>query len=105
MNHPTSRRKFLSLIGAAMLAPAAPVAFAKTAAAKLDPQDPVAKALGYVVNVSALKPGQEPAFKAGANCGNCTLYAAAQESAGHAPCSAVGGKLVARAGWCRVHVR
>lgn len=99
-----SRRQFLGLCGAAVagLLPLAGTAQAEPA--RLDVADPVAKALGYVENASRLKPAQESAYKPGMNCGNCRLYVTAQEKAGFAPCTAVGGKRVARAGWCRAHV-
>lgn len=99
-----TRRAFLSLCGTAALAMLPAVARAQAAPAKLAPKDPTAVALGYVEDASKLKPGQEAAYKAGNICGNCKLYAAAQEKAGFAPCGAVGGKLVAKAGWCRVYV-
>lgn len=100
-----SRRQFLGLCATAALA-AIPVRVlaADPAPAKLDLNDPTAKALGYVENAAKLKPGAEAAFKAGSICGNCKLYVNAQEKAGYAPCGAVGGKLVAKAGWCRAYV-
>ncbi|WP_428309544.1 high-potential iron-sulfur protein [Hydrocarboniphaga sp.] len=102
MNPPNTRRRFLGLCGAAALATFPARSFAQSAA-KLDLNDPTAKALGYVENVASLKPGQESALKPGSHCGNCALYATAQEKAGHAPCGAFGGKLVAKNGWCRAY--
>lgn len=100
---PTSRRQFLGLCGAAALA-ALPVRVLAQTPARLDPKDPMAQALGYVEQAAQLKAGKEATFKAGSNCGNCRLYVVAQESGGYAPCGAVGGKRVARAGWCRAWV-
>lgn len=102
MNALNTRRQFLGLCGAAALAAMPVRSFAQTAA-KLDVNDPMAKALGYVENVATLKPGQEAALKAGSHCGNCALYTVAQEKAGYAPCGAFGGKLVAKTGWCRAY--
>ncbi|MDB5969085.1 MAG: High potential iron-sulfur protein [Hydrocarboniphaga sp.] len=103
MQIPNSRRRFLGLCGAAALAAIPARSFAQAAAAKVDLNDPTAKALGYVENVASLKPGQEAALKTGSHCGNCALYTVAQEAAGHAPCGAFGGKLVAKTGWCRAY--
>ena len=102
MSHSTSRRSFLGLCGAAALA-ALPIRVIAAAPAKLDINDPNAKALGYVEDAGKLKAGQEAAFKTGSHCGSCALYAKAQEKAGHAPCGAFGGKLVASKGWCRAY--
>lgn len=102
-SHPT-RREFLSLCGAAALAAIPVRVAAQPAPAKLDLKDPTAVALGYVENAAKLSPAKEPTYKAGSHCGNCKLYTAAQEKAGYAPCGAVGGKLVAKAGWCKAYV-
>lgn len=66
--------------------------------------DPVAVAVGYVPNVTAVDAASVPTRKPDAHCGNCTLYVKAQEKDAHAPCGAVGGKWVASAGWCKVWV-
>lgn len=99
-----SRRQFLGLCGAVAAGMLPLGATAQTPAARLKVTDAVAQSLGYIENASQLKPAQEATYKAGAICGNCKLYVTAQEKAGYAPCGAVGGKLVARAGWCRAHV-
>lgn len=104
MSSSPSRRQFLGLCGAAAVGLLPLTATAQSTPARLAVADPVAKALGYVENASRLKPAQESAYKPGTNCGNCKLYVTAQEKAGFAPCSAVGGKQVARAGWCRAYV-
>lgn len=104
MTTETTRRAFLGLCGAAALA-ALPVRLvAQAAPAKLDLKDPTAVALGYVENAAKVTAAKEPSFKAGSHCGNCKLYGAAQEKAGYAPCGAVGGKLVAKNGWCKAWV-
>lgn len=104
MNTNTSRRAFLSLCGAAALAAIPVRVTAQPAPAKLDLKDPTAVALGYVEDAAKLTAAKEPSYKAGSHCGNCKLYTAAQEKAGYAPCGAVGGKLVAKAGWCKAYV-
>ncbi len=100
----TNRRAFLGLCGAAALA-AIPVRLmaADAAPAKLDLKDPTAVALGYVLDAKKVTAAKEPTYKAGSHCGNCKLYVAAQEKSGYAPCGAVGGKLVAKAGWCKAY--
>lgn len=102
MNTSTTRRQFLGLCGAAALA-AIPVRVLAQTAAKLDTNDTMAKALGYVENAKKVDAKKEAAFKPGSHCGSCSLYAKAQEKSGYAPCGAVGGKLVAAAGWCRAY--
>ena len=103
MSMQASRRTFLGLCGAAALAAIPVRAHAQAAPAKLDVKDPTALALGYVENAAKVTVAKEPTFKAGSNCGNCVLYVKAQEKAGYAPCGAVGGKLVAKAGWCKAY--
>ena len=99
----TTRRAFLGLCGAAALAALPVRVLADVAPAKLDLKDPTAVALGYVTNATKISAAKEPSFKTGSHCGNCKLYAAAQEKAGYAPCGAVGGKLVAKTGWCKAY--
>ncbi|MES2885538.1 MAG: high-potential iron-sulfur protein [Pseudomonadota bacterium] len=103
MTMPTSRRAFLGLCGAAALAAMPVRVMSQAAPAKLDLKDPTAVALGYVENTAKITVAKEPTFKAGSNCGNCALYVKAQEKAAYAPCGAVGGKLVAKAGWCKAY--
>ncbi len=104
MNTVPTRRQFLGLCGAAALAAIPVRVIAQAAPAKLDLKDPTAVALGYIENVAKIDAKKEAAFKPGSNCGNCTLYVKAKEAGGYAPCGAVGGKLVAKAGWCRAWV-
>ncbi len=101
MSMQTTRRAFLGLCGAAALAAIPVRVLAQAAPAKLDVKDPTAVALGYVENAAKITAAKEPTFKAGSHCGSCALYGKAQEKAGYAPCGAVGGKLVAKAGWCK----
>lgn len=100
----TNRRAFIGLCGAAALAAIPVRVLAQAAPAKLDLKDPTAVALGYVENAGRLTAAKEPTFKPKSHCGNCALYVKAQEKAGHAPCGAFGGKLVASAGWCKAWV-
>lgn len=96
-----TRRQFLTGLvatAAAAVLPAGP-ALGAAALPPLTPEDPTAKALGYVVN--AAQAAKDPAFRQGSTCANCALYQAAQEQGGHAPCAAFPGKGVARGAWCR----
>lgn len=97
------RREFLKLCGAAALA-GIPVTVRAQAPGKLSVDDPAALSLAYVEDASQVDPAANPRFREGADCGNCALYVTASEVDGFAPCRAVGGRLVARAGWCKVWV-
>ncbi len=101
MSMQPTRRAFLGLCGAAALAAIPVRLLAQATPAKLDVKDPTAVALGYVENAAKITVAKEPAFKPGSHCGSCSLYVKAQEKAGYAPCGAVGGKLVAKTGWCK----
>lgn len=97
------RRRFLRLAAASVTT----VSLARllgagsaVAADKLAVTDPTAVALAYVEKAETSK---DPAYKKGAKCESCVLYVAAQAAGGYAPCGAVGGKLVAGAGWCKVY--
>lgn len=67
---------------------------------KVSTSDPTAQALKYTLDASTVDPAQAPTYQEGRHCGNCMLYQASAEQDGFAPCSAFGGRLVARAGWC-----
>ena len=71
---------------------------------KVTPDDPAAKALGYVEDASTVDTKTNPTFKAGNTCATCMLYQApATEPWG--PCTPLPGKLVSATGWCRVWVK
>lgn len=68
------------------------------------PDDPAAKALGYVADASTVDPKANPMFKPGSNCANCLQYQApATEPWG--PCAVLPGKAVSAKGWCKVWVK
>ena len=88
----TRRRLAQSALSVAVCAPVARLMLgAATLAAvpALDPNDPAAKALGYVVD--SIKPGS--------TCGNCVQF---QGHAGDVmgPCTIFPGKPVHASGWC-----
>ncbi len=97
------RREFLKICAATALA-GIPVSVIAQAPAKLPVDDPTAIALGYIEDVADVDKSANPNFKEGSKCGNCALYVTAKEADDFAPCGAVGGRLVARAGWCKVWV-
>ncbi len=91
-----SRRQLLTLTAAT--AAAIPLSALTRGAiagghAKVDPNDPQAKALAYV----------HESTKAGQNCANCQLYTGAADAA-WGGCAIFPGKEVAAKGWCTAWV-
>lgn len=97
-----ARRRFLKIavVGAAV-APIAATVLPRIARADalphLDVNDATAKALHYTEDAATAK--DNPAFKAGSDCGNCQFY---QGNAGdeYGPCMLFPGKAVHTKGWC-----
>lgn len=69
--------------------------------ANLSPEDPQAKALGYVEDAAKVDTAKWPKKAADQHCANCALYQGG-EGAAYGPCSIFPGKQVAAAGWCNV---
>lgn len=95
----TSRRTFIQILplaGALALCGQAAVA---ADAPKVDPKEPQAAALGYVVDASKADKAKFPKYAAGQACGGCQLY---QGKAGDAAggCAIFAGKQVSAKGWC-----
>jgi hypothetical protein len=69
---------------------------------QLSEDDPQAKSLAYVHDVSSIDTASQSRFKAGQACSNCALYQgkASDEWAG---CSIFAGKAVKGTGWCTVY--
>jgi hypothetical protein len=67
----------------------------------LDPNDPTAKALGFVTDASKVDSKSHPTFKAGQNCATCAQF---QGKAGDATaaCTIFAAKSVPQGGWCQV---
>lgn len=74
------------------------------AAAKLDPNDAQAKALGYTANSATVDAKANPNHKPDQLCNNCLQYQGKATDA-EAPCTIFGGKLVDGKGWCKVWVK
>jgi hypothetical protein len=67
----------------------------------LDPNDPTAKALGFVTDSTKVDATTNPTHKAGQKCGICAQF---QGKAGDASggCNIFAGHSVPEGGWCRV---
>jgi hypothetical protein len=84
----------LGLVGRAALAAGAELP-------PLDPNDPTAKALGYVTDTSKVDAAANPTHKATQKCGTCAQF---QGKAGEARggCNVFAGHSVGAGGWCKV---
>ena len=102
-----SRRSIVKggLIAGALVPAIGLVSRSATAAAlpPLDPNDPTAKALGFVTDASAVDAKSNPTYKPAQKCGSCGQY---QGKAGDATaaCNIFVGKSVPQTGWCKVWV-
>jgi hypothetical protein len=105
---PISRRAFtLGGLAAGFVAPVltlfSPPSNA-AAAASLDPNDPTAKALGFVADAKTVDAAANPTFKPTQKCATCAQYLGKATEA-VAPCNIFAGKVVPAAGWCKVWVQ
>ena len=100
----TTRRSFIQILPlAGALALCAMGALAADAAA-VDPKDPQAAALGYVLDASKADKAKFPKYAAGQACGSCQLY---QGNAGDATggCAIFAGKKVSAKAWCSAYTK
>ena len=69
--------------------------------APLDPGDPTAKALGFVVDSTKVNASANPTYKPMQKCGSCAQF---QGKAGEATggCNIFAGHSVPQGGWCKV---
>jgi hypothetical protein len=107
MHHKISRRAVLrgGLIAGAFI-PAVGL-LANTAAAALpplDPNDPTAKALGFVTDATKVNAAANPTYKPNQKCGTCVQYQGKPGDA-TAPCTIFAGHSVSQSGWCKVWVQ
>jgi len=67
----------------------------------LDPNDPTAKALGFVLDTTKVSDAENPTHKATQKCGVCAQF---QGKAGEASggCNIFVGHSVPQGGWCKV---
>ncbi|MGO4700210.1 high-potential iron-sulfur protein [Dyella sp. 2RAB6] len=97
-----SRRQFLKIAGGTVAAAAMIGSLPRVARAAdlphVSPDDPTAKALGYVEDAGASKDAKR---KAGDACSNCQFYSGG--ASGYGPCQLFPGKSVNAKGWCVSH--
>ena len=93
-----------ALLGVAAIPVAALVGRAEAAPAKVDPNEPQAKSLGYIEDATKVDAKANPNYKSGQHCGNC-LQAQVKEGEAYVPCNIFPGKLVNTNGWCKVWVK
>lgn len=67
----------------------------------VDPTEPAAKRLDYVVDASTSKHAK---YKAGQDCTNCKFYTTAKAKDNYAPCKMLGNKFVTGCGWCKSYL-
>jgi hypothetical protein len=105
-SHRIARRNLLknALLGIAAVPAAGWLARADAAPVELDPNDPQAKALGYVKDATKVDAKANPNYKSGQACDNCLQF---QGKPGDAlgPCNIFPGKTVNAKGWCKVWVK
>ena len=101
-----SRRAILRLgLAASAMLPAAAL-FSITASGAgslvaLDPNDPTAKALGFVPDASKVNAAANPTFKPTQKCASCAQFVGKSTDA-NAGCNIFPGKSVPAGGWCKV---
>jgi hypothetical protein len=94
-----------ALLGVAAVPVSALLSRANAAAGPVDPNEPQAKSLGYVVDATKVDAKANPNYKAGQACANCLQSPAGKESGGMVPCNIFAGRPVAAKGWCKVYVK
>ena len=68
----------------------------------LDPNDPTAKALGFIADAAKVDASANPTFKPNQKCGTCAQYLGkAGETVGG--CNIFAGHSVPVGGWCKVY--
>jgi High potential iron-sulfur protein len=105
MDPKISRRAIVrnGIIAGALL-PALGLATREVAAAPLpalDPNDPTAKALGFVNDGGQVDTKKYPTFKPAQKCGTCAQFQGKATDAS-AACTIFAGKSVPQGGWCQV---
>jgi High potential iron-sulfur protein len=94
-----SRRLFVGRLAALAVAPSLMSRTQGAELARLDVNDPAARALGYVENADRVDAKKYPAYVKGSNCENC-LQLAGKAGNNYRPCALFPGKLVSVSGWC-----
>lgn len=104
MHSKISRRELVK--GGLLAGTLLPVALLNTTGAAatlppLDPDDPTAKALGFVTDATKVNAAANPTYKAGQKCGTCAQFQG-KPADPLAPCTIFAGKSVPSPGWCKV---
>lgn len=96
-----SRRKFIQIIGCGACGGLAAAGTNVLAGghAKVNPEDPQPKALGYVEDSAMADKDKFPQFADGSMCSKCQLYSGGDGKA-YGPCGIFPGKEVSAIGWC-----
>ncbi|HEY4074108.1 MAG TPA: high-potential iron-sulfur protein [Herbaspirillum sp.] len=105
----SNRRTFLknltnmAVVSAAAVSAGIPIV-ARADLAKVDENDPQAKAMGYVHDTTKADKVKFPKHTVAQKCDNCQLF---QGKAGDAqgPCPLFSGKAVAANGWCSAYTK
>ncbi len=101
------RREVLkgALMGVAAVPVTALLGRAHAAAGPVDPSEPQAKSLGYVIDATTVDAKANPNYKAGQVCANCLQVPKGKEGGDQVPCNIFAGRLVSAKGWCKVYVK
>ncbi len=91
------RREFIKIVACAGVA--SQLVSQAHAADKLDPNDPYAKAAGYVTSADKVDTTKYPRFEKGQHCETCKLFTAGE--GGWGECSFFDGAVVINTGWCK----
>ena len=95
-----------ALLGVAAVPVSALLSRTATAAgAKVDPNEPQAKSLGYVEDAAKVDPKANPNFTPGQVCANCLQAPTAKPGMTEVPCNIFAQRNVAAKGWCKVYVK
>lgn len=102
MSYIMHRREFLKCaLACAAIIPALGAADARAAGLPLlDPADPVAQSLGFVLDAAKVEVNANPSFKLGQHCGVCMQFQGKSSDA-TAGCGIYAGHSVPSRGWCR----
>jgi hypothetical protein len=94
-----------ALLGVATVPVASLLNRADAAPGPVDPNEPQAKSLGYVVDATKVDAKANPNYKAGQHCGNCLQAPTAKAGDKMVACNIFGGRMVNANGWCKVYVK
>src|SRR4029077_1722675 len=102
MSHTMVRRDFLkrALASAAVIPALGGTGARADSLTPLDPADPTAQALGFVLDASRVDANANPTFKVAQHGGVCAQYQGKPSDAS-AGCSIYSGHSVPVKGWCR----